>query len=619
MINLRTIFAGKLAIFGLLLLTCIALQSDVHGQQRGMITSIGDGSVRINWGTLDGIIQGVVLNVYREDVRIHPATGEQIGVSEKFVGKIEVTSSQPEYSTARIIDFAVLFALGDIIRISYEDTGLAAELIRNPEKGVIQNVDNLVVTFNMGIADGVERNLFFDIYRVQGESVHPVTGEPINAKRLYIGRLQVTGVTDEMSTGQIIEREQDIFAGDRVELSSLQAGDMAVEPQQIDPKQETELPVTQTMPEMQPLSEPSNVVGTVTRVSDRDIYFIWRADYGFPAGRVFGIFRRIEIRHPESGLVIDNPLIQIGTATLRESIGKLGKAFIASFDDDIVPNDLIGLTEGETMSSGQLITPENIEQVYEAQRSDILGAAQELANSINLLQTEMAVVRRGMDRLDRIDRDLAAQKALTQQTFETLNEIKMMLRGEGYSLAGFNLPQSRTSVERIEFAGTGMQSLRLNYTDDIKVNFQLKGNNLLVSLDVDSMGNVTGIRQTESIPASISSDIDTSGGSGDIIMGPGTSVERGESEIVEETPFYKSLTGIIIIIFVLFGILGALYFFVLKKKKSVGQGEDVESAADEERAESEDIGEAEESDEDFGDEIVTDEEEIESFEEEESA
>ncbi len=52
-----------------------------------------------------------------------------------------------------------------------------------------------------------------------------------------------------------------------------------------------------------------------------------------PVERVFSIFRRIEIPHPKSeGVIVDDPLIQIGTATLRESIGKLGKAFVASAD-----------------------------------------------------------------------------------------------------------------------------------------------------------------------------------------------------------------------------------------------------------------------------------------------
>lgn len=617
MIILSSNIRPKITLFVLLISIFFVGLTNIHAQQKGLITFVGNGTVRINWGTLDGLVQGVILNVYREDVRIHPATEEVVGISEKLIGKIEVTSSEPDNSAARVVEFTESIRLGDVVKVSFEESQGLANISQEIDKGTIQDVNNLIVTFNMGRLDGVEPNLLFDIYRQEGASVHPVTGEPIDPVRFYIGRLQVTNTSDNFSMGQIIERERDVIIGDRVELSNQQAGDIAMETQLAAEMPAPVIPETTLLPESQQMTFPDNMVGTVTRVSDRDLYFIWRGDYGFPAGRIFGIFRRIEIRHPETGFVIDNPLIQIGTATLRESIGELGRATIATFDDDILPKDLIGLSEGETISSGQVITPENSQQVFEAQRSDILELARELANNTTQLQAEMRMVRADLDRLDRIDRDLAAQKALTQQTFETLNEIKMMLRGEGYSVEGFNLPLSRASVERTEIPGSAIRSLRLNYTDDIKVEFQLKGNNLLVTLDVDSIGNITGMRQTQSVAEQVNIGLDSMQQTEGPIIGPGTSLESGDIEEEASTPFYKSIFGIATMIVVLFGILGALYFFVLKKKSSAGKtgGDDMDSGGG---STDDDFGGEEMEEGEEIEELAPDEEEIESFEEEES-
>lgn len=615
MIFLSSKYKPKISLFVLLISLLIVGLPEIHSQQKGMITSLGNGTVRINWGTLDGLVQGVVLNVYREDVRIHPATGEVIGRSEKLIGKIEVTSSEPGNSTARVMEFTESIRLGDVVKVSFEESQGLTNISQEMDKGTIQMVNNLVVSFNMGRLDGVEPNLYFDIYRQEGASVHPVTGEQIDPIRFYIGRLQVTNTSDNFSTGQIIERERDVIEGDRVELSNLQAADIAMENLPAEEMPPTVTPETTILPESQQMAFPDNMVGTVTRVSDRDLYFIWRGDYGFPAGRVFGLFRRVEIRHPETNFVVGNPLVQIGTATLRESIGELGRATIATFDDDILPKDLVGLTEGETMLSGQVITPENSQQVFEAQRSDILTLAQEIANNTTQLQAEMAMVKADLERLDRIDRDLAAQKALTQQTFEAINDIKMMLRGEGYSIEGFDLPLSRASVERTEIPGSAVRSLRLNYTDDIKVDFQLKGNRMLITLDVDTLGNIAGLRQTQGVSGQVDIGLDsTQQAEGTIGL---DDLESGDPDEEASTPFYKSLFGIATIILVLFGILGALYFFVLKKKKSVGKAGGDEMDSDSESTDDDFGGDDMEEGEEV-EELAPDEEEIESFEEEET-
>ncbi len=165
---------------------------------------------------------------------------------------------------------------------------------------------------------------------------------------------------------------------------------------------------------MESVGPPSNIVGTVTRVSEKDLFFIWRAEYGMPVGRVFGIFRRIEIPHPErEGVIVDDPLIQIGTATLRESIGKLGKAFVSVSDTEILPDDLVGLSGGDATALEQAVTPENVQQVYESQSSDILRAAQDLTSQVYQLQAAMNIVRSALVKIDGIDRELISQRAIS--------------------------------------------------------------------------------------------------------------------------------------------------------------------------------------------------------------
>lgn len=556
-------------IFLLTLITAVLiLASLVFAQQKGMITSLENGMVRINWGTFDGIAPGTVLNIFREEVKYHPATGERLATHERLVGKIEVVQCRDDYSTAKIVNFSEAFKIGDIIKISYDEPGAGKSLLQLAEKGTILNVDNLIVKFNMGGIDGVEPNLYFDIYRIEGPSSHPVTGAPIEPKRIYIGRLQAISVEDDFTTGQVIARERDVLVGDRVELSSLQASDLEMAARQM--VTEPVVPeVWDVRKETGQIAPPSNIVGTVTRVSARDIFFLWREDYGFPVGRVFGIFRRIELPHPETGVIMDRPLIQIATATLRESIGKLGKASISLSDADILPNDFICLTMGERVSAEQIITPENIEQVYEARRSDILKLAADLTNQVRNMQTEMTVVRSALNKLDRIDRDLAAQKALTN---EILNEIKMIRRGEGLTAAGVYLPPLDESVERMEIPGARIKELRLQYPDYIGVNFQLEGNRLSVIMDVDTTSKRSIIPEEEIPP-----DTEKS-----YITPPGSTLETVPPEQPAETPFWRSLRGLFTAFLILLAVAGALYFLYYKKKVSTETTSKIDEESEEE-------------------------------------
>ncbi len=81
--------------------------------------------------------------------------------------------------------------------VSYDEMVLSGSIVQAPERGVITNVDNTLLTFNMGRFDGVERNIYFDIFRDEGVTYHPVTGAPVDPRRTYIGRLVVTDEQDE--------------------------------------------------------------------------------------------------------------------------------------------------------------------------------------------------------------------------------------------------------------------------------------------------------------------------------------------------------------------------------------------------------------------------------------
>jgi len=608
-------------------------------QQKGVITAIEGTSVRINWGTYDGIVPGVVIDVYREKVVTHTATGERLATQLEQVGTIEVVECQLNSAAAVVVKQTDSFRVGDVLKISFARTEKPAAQKSQQEKGVINTVNNAVVTFTMGKADGVERNFYFDIYRTSGAAVHPITGAVLEAKKIYIGRLIVTSVEENYSTGQIVHREQDVKIGDKVELSKLQSSDIEVaKTTQLTAEEQKSKPVPlteQKQPQQKPASqEPlkpilaDNIVGTVKRVSGRDLFFVWKADYNFPLGRVFGIFRQVEIKHPKTGLVIEKPFIQIGTVTFQESIGELGKAFIASNDADILPNDFIGLTGGETVSSKQVITPENVEQVYTAQSSDIQKLAQDLTEQVKKINVEMTIVRTALDRLDRIDRELAVQKSVSTQALATLNEIKKMLSGEGGMLPELYLqPQSRASAERIEIPGSNTNVLRLQYTKDIGVDFQLVGNRLIVSLDVDTSGLMKLMPKTQPpdakqmiTPDSVQkTEIYTA-----LFGQTDTTQQKVSEDSLVAAPFWKewlgkaggilSFSAIIKIIgglIVIIVILAMLNFFLKKKgkgRKGVKGISKEEEGGEMEGAEEEAIEE----------EIIPEEEEVGTLEEEEA-
>ncbi len=597
-------------------------------QQYARITSVENNRVRISWGTRDGMVNGTRLDIYQiVDIK-HPVTGEKYGTNEKIVGQVEIVDSSEDHSFARILNSTEQIRIGNIARISF-DTGTRDTAIRQEyERGSITSINNKIVQFNMGGSDGVEENLLFDIFRNIGASTHPVTGENIPARDVYIGKLIVTNIKARESTGQIIAQERDIIPGDKVLLSLQQAGDLELYRQQ-QPVTEEETPAK--MPEIrqevsdQPgmlpesISPPGNIIGTVTRVSDNDVFFIWRGDYGFNAGRIFGIYRRETLRHPETDEVIGNPLILIGKTNLVESIGELGRGRVLSSDADILPQDLIGLTEGETVQSGQIVTPENTEEVFTSQRSDILRQAQELTDQVKDLQAEMTVVRGAISRLDRIDRELSAQRVMTQQLGETLNDIKMILIGEGIPLEGAQLQPSATSIERIESRGTGPNILRIKYTDDIDVNFEVVDKNVLVSLEVDTTGMTRFVTTEKPAEETPSRPVASEPVATDTLATTGEdTAETGE--LVEEGGIPTWLI-IVIIVLAVAALGGGAYLFLIKKKKggSVEMEEDDSGLeGDEEGDEEGEVGGDDEI-EDIGEEaedfLADDEEEITALEE----
>jgi len=586
------------------------LRSSVSAQTGGMITGFENGKVRINWGTTDGLVNGIVLNVFKKIDVIHPVTHEKFDTSETGIGKIEITECYPDYSLAKIISASQQFSVGNSVKISF-DAGAVSGVLQAAEKGTVTGINNQLVKFNMGRRDGVEEKLIFDVFRVAGPKVHPVTGEVLEARNTYIGKVMVMRVTEEDATAQIIAQEQEIQAGDRVILSPQQTGDLEMMPDTtmgIFAEETAEKPLGLRRQAAE-FSLPDNIIAAVTRISGRDIYFIWRGDYGFPAGRVFGVYRREELRHPETKKLIGKPLILLGKIKLIESIGKLGRGVIITSDAEMLPRDFVGLTEGETVESGQIITPGNAAEVYQAQRSDILQQAQELTVQVQQIQAEMTVLGNALDKLDRIDRELAAQKVLSQKLSESVEEIKMLIRNEGFPVESVALQPSRAAAERIESPGSNANILRLKYTDDIDVKLELVNKTLLVSLDIDSAGALSMRPQipAQKIPQKAAED--TAQIAKDTVTGTGMLEKVGGEETAgaAKIPFYKNWLFLTVFILILFGIAGALYFILVLKKK-----ESEEETEYEEEAELEDV----ESDEFLEEEIIPEEEEIDSVDEE---
>ncbi|MFC1555068.1 hypothetical protein ACFL7D_10565, partial [candidate division KSB1 bacterium] len=568
-----------------------------------------NGIVRINWGTNDGITEGVILNVYREDIVYHSATGEQLTSTEKLIGKLEINQTQADYSIASVRMSDQSFRVGDIIKISYDEMAEDPAVRMSQDMGTIQSIEDLIVTFNLGRQDGVEINQYFDVFRDIGPSAHPVTGIAISAKTIYIGRLIVISVDQNTSKARIAQRERDVNIGDRIELSPLQASDiMMMEETPEEAMMQRELPAEMTTTQSEvtkPLTPPDKIVGTVTRVSGRDIYFLWRSNYGFDVGRVFAIYRRIDIEHPETGIIIDNPLIQVGTATLSESIGKLGKAFISSSDDDIIMNDYLGLSEGEMVSSNQVIGPQNIEQVYNVQRSDILGIAEDLTNQIVQMRTELDGVKETISKISSIEANLAAQRAMNVQNRETLRTIQAMLEGnypEGYSLS-----ESGASMELSEVPLRGTNVVKFEYPKDIDIDFQSLSQ-IITALMTSEGADLSTIAQ--SLSSSQQQVTQMTSQPGDTTLGANTQITSGDDTVEGESGFWGSLFDIkmlSIIIGSLAVVAGGLYFLLFMKKKSPSSPV-AEEGEDDELVEEDDFEDADE-------EIIPEDEEIESFEE----
>ncbi|MFC1477623.1 hypothetical protein ACFL6L_04045 [candidate division KSB1 bacterium] len=595
-----------------LLVVAPVITSGLNAQSTGQVIGFEDGMVRINWGTNDGLIQGILLNVFQEVPTIHPVTRERFGTAESIVAQLEAAECFPGYSLAKVLSSTAQIKVGDIIRISFDTPDLETGE-GDVEKGTIVNITNQLVKFNLGRRDGVEENLIFDIIRMLGASRHPVTGERIEPRNIYIGKATVVKVNEDDAIAQIITQERDVLIGDRVLLSAQQAGDLEMFPT------ETELPVTEQQvmdvagqPEItaQPeavsgMALPEKVVGTVTRIQDKDVFFIWRGEYDFPAGKVLGIYRQEQIVHPETKIEIDTQLFLIGKINLIESIGVLGRGLLVSSDADILPGDYIGVSEGETIVSGQVVDPEFSGDVYQSQRSDILALAQELTEDIQQVQGEMAIVRTALMRLDRIDRELADQKVVTNAINNTLDEIKMLLRGEGYPIESVDLVPTRASYEMIDAPGSEQNTLRIRYTDDVNVKLEMIDKTVFVSLETDTATGVVSLPEREERRPVV---IDTTTRTRD-------SLKTATTETVDDEAggaFYTQMWFVLTMIVVLIGVAGALFFLLVLKKKKAGS-----AAADEDE---EEAGDEEEGDEDSiedEDEIIPDEEEIESFEDDE--
>lgn len=607
-----TLYASKNKFFKItiLLILSLMLSGQAFGQQTGRVIGLENGLIKLNWGSTDGIVKDVLLNVYRVIQIKHPATGEVLGVNEKQIATIVVEESDMQTSLAKILRSTNDIELNDIVKVSFE-MGVGADNSGVVEKGVITNVSNNLVSFNMGTNDGIETNLLFDIFRNIAATQHPQTGENIPARNRYIGRLIVTETKQNISTGQLIAFERDILPGDKVFLSRQQAGDIEIDkantgiqtPIMAQNISRDEISNIQK----ESISEPSNIVATVTRVDNTDLYFIWRGPYDFQSGRVFGIYRKESLYHPDSGELIGTPHILIGKAKLVETLGELGRALLLSNDADILSSDLVGMMEGETVREGQIITPENSKEIFQSQSSDILNRANVLTGNVRKIQAEMAIVKAALNKLDRIDRELASQKMLTQNLVSSVNEIKAILLGEGISVGGSSIRPSMASIERTESPGSDFNVLRVKYTEGMSVNFEVVDNNILVKLELDSLGRTMLVaeekpKETISNPDDSLSmtSTDQGGISAEDTSGSGELSLAGEDEAV---PFYKDWLWLSLIALVLLGVAGGLYFMFVMKKKTGDK-----------KASSDSDGDDDADDDDFGGDALDEEDEMESSE-----
>jgi len=575
--------------------------------EEGMITKVSKDRIEINWGTEDGIVVGIKMNVFRKVDIIHPVTKEKFGLGKDIIGQIEITNASSSNSIGEIVSSVKFFQPGDLVEIAFIESDIAEQGILM-QKGIVINVQGNNVNFDLGRDDGVEPGLIFDIYRQVVSRIHPSTGELIAGEKSIVGKVSIISVDKNGSTGNIVSSIGEIQVGDLMELSDFQRGDLEAENKMMETmaqqRPQDMVRAAETTPvDIETLNE-QIVRGVVTKVNKDEVFFLWDNGFQLETGKRMGIYRSEEITHPISKKEIGTKLILIARVELVQSTEHGGKGRILSKDANVKWKDLIGLLSTESPAQRTTMTtpPKTEERKQQPQTPDTkVKEAQTLASEINQIQKEIRYLRNLSGKINRIEKSMAEQKKVTENLEKTVNLILDAVAPELKEGQELTLVPSKASMEVYQRPGTKENTMRIKYTDDIDVKFQVANKTLYVTMDADTPsirdaslveGQTTDPGMEGQQPAALGDDaVQTTQ--------EGTPEEMGS----QPAPFYKNP---IILIGVAGGLLliAAALFFLTKMKK--GKSKALPEEEDEETMEGEDEEELSEEEE----EMAEDEEEV---------
>ncbi len=222
----------------------------VTTNKKGIIISIDGGKVEVNVGKNDGIQQGLIFDVMREEVLAHPVTGELLDKRNILVGKISIESVKGVTSVGDVIAGWEDIKVNDNIVLSEaqrSDMGIdrlteekeqnavqegkisemeLEKLISPGESkdflGKIVNVDNKARQAVFSIESGYDKRWFrqgnnFGIYRKE-KILHPITKVELGSPEVMIASGSFIRLSGQNGVLDIIDMETNINKGDFVKF-----------------------------------------------------------------------------------------------------------------------------------------------------------------------------------------------------------------------------------------------------------------------------------------------------------------------------------------------------------------------------------------------------------------
>jgi len=466
-------------LFGILFLLLV-LSSDAAGQvDFGRITRIDGNDVFINLGSDDGLLVGMQFDVFRlTDVK-HPSTGVKIYSEREVIGSFKLTQVFPAYSQGKILYKSETFEPGDYIELVLDVSPSSME--PTSASGLITDVRGGVISFNMGSSDGVEVGLLFDIFR-KVDKRHPDTDIPLGESKVRIGQIAAVSVQDEESVGRIVEGS-DIAIGDLVELAMEQEADrtFSIKDQTVFEKT---VPVKTSSSSLSTDTDENAILAYVESSKGEKITFSIPEGVNtgrISSGTIASVYRKERLIHPITGAEIASPIVEIAQIQITGVKGRSGSGKILKRDASLQKGDWI--CQADELSAFQISTSDVVSRMPSRRAGDLKREAQDLTYEIIQIQRDINTLRGMVTRIDRIEKDIAAQKSTTRRLANDIADIKKSIQQAGSEA----FISGRSESEIFDLHPDKARSLSFVYTDETGIEFEHQGKKYVVSVDGDSL------------------------------------------------------------------------------------------------------------------------------------